>query len=280
MALAICCLAQGPVCAAEPEAVPARESSVHDLRLDSRYLRSIVDDTVYVLKSPMRFGEEEWRHVALFAGVTTALIAYDRDIQRWSQRNKINKWLPTYREDHSDRVARWVKPLGDFDQVALPLAAFYLYGQATDDQQATQAVLLGIKALIVSNVIGQSLKYVINRRRPSGWGIHHDWGPDSWSDPNRSMPSGHAINVFALATVFSDVYGDRKWVPPVAYGLAALTAASRVHENRHWASDVLVGAGIGYFTARTILDRNLPDRLTVTPMVNGESLGVALQYRF
>lgn len=259
---------------------PAWESRAYTTRIDSRYLRSIADDTVYILKSPLRFGEDEWRNTVILAGATAALIVYDRDIQRWAQRNKIDKWLPTYTEDNSDRVARWVKPLGDFDQVALPLAAFYLYGRANDDNRAMDAVLTAAKAVIVSSVIGQSLKFAIDRERPSGLGIHHEWAPDSFSEPGLSMPSGHAINAFAVATVFSEVYGDRRWVPPLAYGLAALAAASRVHENRHWTSDIFVGSCIGYFTAKAIVHRGASDRLTLTPSVQGDGLGMVLHYRF
>jgi membrane-associated phospholipid phosphatase len=42
----------------------------------------------------------------------------------------------------------------------------------------------------------------------------------------------------------------------LAYGIATLTALSRVNDNAHWASDVFFGAIIGYFTAKAIMALN------------------------
>jgi membrane-associated phospholipid phosphatase len=38
----------------------------------------------------------------------------------------------------------------------------------------------------------------------------------------------------------------------ILHGLAAGTAFARVHVNKHWASDTVVGAGIGILTARFV----------------------------
>jgi len=42
----------------------------------------------------------------------------------------------------------------------------------------------------------------------------------------------------------------------LAYGIATLTALSRVNDNAHWASDIFFGAVIGYFTAKAIIAQN------------------------
>jgi hypothetical protein len=36
------------------------------------------------------------------------------------------------------------------------------------------------------------------------------------------------------------------------YGLAATTAFARMHVDKHWASDLVVGAGIGILAARFV----------------------------
>lgn len=57
-----------------------------------------------------------------------------------------------------------------------------------------------------------------------------------------SFPSNHAVNTFAVATVLSaflPFYG------PILYGIAAITAYSRVYNGVHFPSDILVGALIG-----------------------------------
>ncbi|GIV19382.1 MAG: phosphatase PAP2 family protein [Armatimonadota bacterium] len=58
-----------------------------------------------------------------------------------------------------------------------------------------------------------------------------------------SFPSSHAVNTFAAATLFSLFY--RRWVPWVAYGLAAIVSYSRIYLGLHYPSDVFGGAVIG-----------------------------------
>lgn len=65
------------------------------------------------------------------------------------------------------------------------------------------------------------------------------------------MPSGHATSVWAVATVIAD-RTDNGFVDAACYGVATLTSLSRIYVDRHWASDVLIGSAIGYFTAKKV----------------------------
>ncbi|MEG1634956.1 MAG: phosphatase PAP2 family protein, partial [Rikenellaceae bacterium] len=64
---------------------------------------------------------------------------------------------------------------------------------------------------------------------------------------NNSFPSGHAATAFMTATMFHKEYGLTRspLYSVLGYSLATATAISRQFNNRHWMSDVLVGAGIG-----------------------------------
>lgn len=138
-------------------------------RIDMPYFKTVLSDTGYVFTMPLRFEKKQWKTVGAVAGMTALLLVYDKDIQKWSQRNKIDKWNTEYREDDSFRIARMVKPLGDYDRMLLPLSAFYLYGHIRGDVRARQTVLISAEALLISNLIGQAMKRAINRERPSGW---------------------------------------------------------------------------------------------------------------
>ena len=74
--------------------------------------------------------------------------------------------------------------------------------------------------------------------------------------------SGHTAFAFAAATILHKEYGQtRSPLYSIAgYSLATITGVGRVLNNRHWVSDVLVGAGIGivstdlgYFLSDVIL---------------------------
>lgn len=78
-----------------------------------------------------------------------------------------------------------------------------------------------------------SMKSAFKVERPDGSNTH-------------SFPSGHTATAFMTATMLSKEYGDRSpWYSIGAYSVATATGLSRMANNKHWLSDVLVGAGIG-----------------------------------
>lgn len=77
------------------------------------------------------------------------------------------------------------------------------------------------------------IKSTAGVRRPDGSNKH-------------SFPSGHTATAFMTATMLSKEYGGRSpWYSIGAYSVATATGLSRMANNKHWLSDVLVGAGIG-----------------------------------
>jgi membrane-associated phospholipid phosphatase len=71
---------------------------------------------------------------------------------------------------------------------------------------------------------------------------------------NSSFPSGHTTVAFAAATVFAMEYHNKPLVPILAYSAATLIGLSRIAENKHWATDVLTGAAVGYLTGKLVVN--------------------------
>lgn len=153
--------------------------------------------------------------------------------------------------------------LGDVSTVVRNVAApgsviigvgLYTVGRLTRNDRAADLGLHGTEALLIGNGIGILLKGALGRARPyRDVGNPKDFqlgrGFQGGGD-FRSFPSGHSIAAFAAAAaVTSEV--DRWWpegswaVGTLMYGGATLAGASRMYNNRHWASDVIVGAAIG-----------------------------------
>lgn len=66
-----------------------------------------------------------------------------------------------------------------------------------------------------------------------------------------SFPSGHTAQAFAAATFLNEEYGERfKWMPFLSYGIASGVGGLRIANNKHYISDVLVGAGIGILSTK------------------------------
>ncbi|OMP76612.1 phosphatase PAP2 family protein [[Flexibacter] sp. ATCC 35208] len=77
----------------------------------------------------------------------------------------------------------------------------------------------------------------------------HQLRPDG--STYNSFPSGHTAQAFAAATLLCEEYKDRfHWMPYAAYGLASGVGMLRMANNRHYISDVLLGAGIGILSMK------------------------------
>jgi hypothetical protein len=99
-----------------------------------------------------------------------------------------------------------------------------------------------IEATILAEGFSEGLKLVARRDRPVQ--------VDGNQSGTYSFPSGHATLTFAAATVLQQHLGYRAGVP--TYLIASYVAASRLHDNRHFASDVVFGAALGVTIGRTV----------------------------
>ena len=70
-----------------------------------------------------------------------------------------------------------------------------------------------------------------------------------------SFPSGHSASAFAVATVISERYRGRLWIPWVAYGAATFLSLSRLPDQAHFPSDIFIGAALGYSFAHFVVMR-------------------------
>ncbi len=98
-----------------------------------------------------------------------------------------------------------------------------------------------LDASVINVAYTELLKVTVQRERPNG-------------QDNKSFPSGHTSNAFALAAVAQRHYGWKLGVP--AYAVAAVVGASRLEQDKHWLSDVVAGATLGYIVGRTVVRVN------------------------
>ena len=131
---------------------------------------------------------------------------------------------------------------------------------------------VGSRALKSGLLAGASaviLKSIIGRERPAGDNAFK-FHPFNFKDKTNSFPSGHTTLAFAVASSFArEIKGN--WDDVGFYSLATLTAYARMHDDRHWMSDVVFGAGIGILSARFIHRRDA--KLLLGKNVIGASLG-------
>lgn len=104
----------------------------------------------------------------------------------------------------------------------------------------------GFKALAAMGAAGTAdlvLKLAFDRQFP--------YTPNStgkfWGG-GRSFPSGHSATSFAFAAVVAHRYPRNKWVKCGAYAFATGVSLSRYPAKKHYPSDILIGATLGYVT--------------------------------
>lgn len=87
-------------------------------------------------------------------------------------------------------------------------------------------------------IVVNAAKYTFKERRPD-------------SSSRNSFPSGHTATAFVGAEMLYQEYRTtHPWIGYTAYGLSAAVAYLRMHNDRHWANDVLAGAAVGMLSTK------------------------------
>jgi membrane-associated phospholipid phosphatase len=207
---------------------------------------------------PFHTTRKEWLRFGLFAGGVAVLTTVDEPIQKWALQLRNNN--PAVAS-----VGRYITNAGGTNEV-LTLTVIGAYGFISKNTKIKTTTLLASQAYITSALAESSLKFLFGRTRPSFYDPNEEAEPKFLGPfgntsrdflggrSNSSFPSGHATAAFAAATVFAMEYKNTKWVPVLSYSAASLIALSRITENKHWTTDILVGSVLGYFSGRHIVD--------------------------
>jgi membrane-associated phospholipid phosphatase len=182
-----------------------------------------------------------------------------------------------FREERNENFMNFSNHLDDYLQHVPSLTCFVLDIAGVDGTHTVPnqiAILVKSEFLMLGTVY--ALKYTVGEARP-------DTGKAN------SFPSGHTAQAFTAATFLSREYGDRSiFVSIGAYATATTVGVFRMLNNRHWVSDVLVGAGIGilstdlvYLTHKNRWGRGkLLGSLRVDPYSVYGSSGLSAHYTF
>ncbi|MBC3542397.1 phosphatase PAP2 family protein [Rufibacter sediminis] len=166
---------------------------------------------------------------------------YDRRVQDFSQQN---------RTFVSDGTARLIQPMGTALPLQATFASMLAVGALAKRPKMREAAVVGLGSFYLNALVTDKLKKTFQRHRPSSTEDSHLFEGADGDGRNTSFPSSHTSTAFAAATALASVYHDSKWIPTVAYGMATLVGLSRINDNKHWASDVLAGAALGYITGK------------------------------
>jgi membrane-associated phospholipid phosphatase len=215
----------------------------HYYRVNGAYLKSYWTDFKHVATGPLHWKGRQWAKFAAITGATgIIMLTLDEPAQKMMLRNQNG----TFNE-----ASDLLYPLGNRFPPFM-LAGMYITSLITKNRRFEHATLSVAKSLAISTVFYTASKAVIRRQRPTRTEDPYDFVSPFSKKGYTSFPSGHTNTAFAVATAFALEYNEKKWVPWVAYSLASLTSISRMYDNRHWFSDVIIGASIGHFVTKMV----------------------------
>ena len=219
----------------------------------SNYFHLLSQTVIDGARRPFHLKSREWAQVGIFSVALGTTLLLDRPINEEMQRLRAKSGAIR----NSSPV---ITQLGGFTGLAV-VGGFGVYGLIAKDQKMKTTVLLASQSFLIAGVSTAGLKMITGRTRPDFF--NHWKGPDYYFKTNaaingycpeyNSFPSGHTSTAFSIATIFAKQYSNKKWVPVVSYGLASMVGVTRIIENRHWASDVLAGAALGYLCGNLVM---------------------------
>lgn len=154
-----------------------------------------------------------------------------------------------------DHGAVAVRVLGSPGSIILAASAFAI-GRVAGDHDVADVGLHTAESIVLAELVTRSIKGVAGRARPAlDTSDPYDFklGRGIGNQEYQSFPSGHTTAAFAAASAFTSELAIREprhrvLFGSLLYGGATLVGLSRMYNNRHWASDVVVGAAIGTFS--------------------------------
>lgn len=264
-------------------------ASVHASRLVAQTPVTDPRDTTHAQAQAPFFTEKDAILAGAFVGATFAMIPLDRHLAQRLQ-------------DSSTQANRFFRRTSTGVEVIASPGAYiiggtlYVVGRVGKFDRVADLGWHGTEAVLFAQGITYVLKGFVGRARPflsdgrdaDAFRFGEGFKSGDWT----SFPSGHSSTAFAAAAAVTNE--TSRWWPksvwvvgPLMYTGATAVGLSRMYHSKHWGSDVVIGAAIGTFSGRKVVQYahghpgNLIDRVilhtSVAPDGNG---GVALAFSF
>jgi hypothetical protein len=227
-----------------------QDMSAQEVAKDSTFVKKHYNlaqfshETILFIKHPAEWKARNW---ILLGGVTAGTIltmTLDQPVRNSTQGNQHfyhSAWI------EGGRI------YGEWYSIPAVAGAFGLYGVMGNSFKSKIIAVELIQAGLYSEFLTFILKYGIGRARPYNDLGHTSYHLFSGSDDFHSIPSGHSTSAFALSAVISST-SSSDLIKFLAYVPAGFTLFSRIYQDKHWISDAVGGAVIGYFVGNWVAD--------------------------
>lgn len=259
---------------------PAAYNETTDLSFSSFFILE-GSNLKQAFTKPFHMTGKDWGTFGKFALVTGALMFVDEPVQRAA--------LDLRMHNRSLRnTSGFITEFGGTYEGYM-LAALGAYGFLFKNKKMQTTTLLAVQSYMTGGAVSGVVKFITGRLRPyiidrntleaepAFYGPFKVIRSAEGSKANNSFPSGHTTVAFAAATVYALEYKNKPLVPILSYTAATLVGLSRMTENKHWITDVVSGAALGYLSGRLVVNNYHRYAALKSPKKKGD-LSFNLQY--
>lgn len=236
-----------------------------------------LEDGLNLATAPFSFTATNWMKTGALVLATGLAFSLDP---------KIKEEVSYQHTPALDNATGFGEKYGSISYAGIFAGGMYITGKIIGDKSIATTGRMLTESVLYSGLAVSLLKYTVGRSRP-----YTNEGPAtmftySFQEANVSFPSGHTATAFAVSTVLANRI-DNPIATIALYGLAGFTGYQRIYDNKHWFSDVFVGAAIGYFIGSSIVNseekrdnENFWGNLNVMPSVCSSGAGLSLHLDF
>lgn len=132
------------------------------------------------------------------------------------------------------------------------------------------------EALILADASTLIIKEATGRGRPNVSSSKSHFYPFAIKRDFDSFPSMHTSSSFALASVLAAT-SEKLSMKILYYSAATFVGFSRIYKNKHWASDIVLGAALGELCGRVVTSHHASaTKISLVPQAFEGGVGLAM----
>jgi membrane-associated phospholipid phosphatase len=196
--------------------------------------------------APLHYSGADWLRAGGVVGGTALLMTTDQ----WVTDHAGRPVDGDYSDDAWDVPTFYGSGACAFGLSFITYAVGYFGGN--DEVRITGRLM--VTSLTTAVITSSVAKFILGRSRPSTGDGPWKFNWFETDEAYNSMPSGHTTAAFAISTVLAERI-NTVWARIGFYGLATATGLARIRNDKHWTSDVFVGAMLGLTAGMSAVHR-------------------------
>ncbi len=186
------------------------------------------------------------KYTGLTLGITAGLFLADENITEYMRKHQSSSF---------SEFIKYPKLWGDGHYIIAGGSVLLLSGLIIKEPKITSLGIYIYEGFLYSGLYVTFVKFIFGRARPYTEEGSLSFHPFSTETANTSFYSGHTTEAFTLSSIIAN-YFKNTYISILAYTVSALTGIERVYNNKHWTSDVFLGAVTGIIIGKSIIDNN------------------------